>query len=436
MKKWKTAIALACAMLLACSNTTWAEEQTDDSISTALNDAAGGNYGLLTQEQKNATEAKIRAFKETYIRDWMSEVEKEIQIIRYLVQNTQFENREGACGTAYDALVLGKAKCAGYADAFLHMAQACGLEAKYILSDTHAWNLVKLNGNWYHVDVTWEDPTVEGSCSSGDGSCNGYGFGELRSKFINLTDEEIKNYKGHQNWYPDTEAAVSKEYGLKKILSLISEFDINDYGTTVENANQRMGEVLKYSGARQFTFTTKEALSEEVSKYVSERIDNREGMLYILVRYLKGTNQLECLEAEREVRKNVAAMVREKYYHGEAIFKSVPLLNFDLYDDGSGGYYATEVRNVRFNYKEGVETKKYHYTIRYIDKNGQQVGLQTGMAAGQEQVNFQYPEGYSFISSRPETYRKIKGESFQQLRDPEQGITMGHADCEIEITVK
>lgn len=43
-------------------------------------------------------------------------------------------------------------------DAFLQTAKLCGLDARYIHNSSHAWNLVKLDGDWYHVDVTWEDP--------------------------------------------------------------------------------------------------------------------------------------------------------------------------------------------------------------------------------------------------------------------------------------
>ena len=25
----------------------------------------------------------------------------------------------------------------------------------------HAWNLIKIDGEWYHIDVTWDDPTPD-----------------------------------------------------------------------------------------------------------------------------------------------------------------------------------------------------------------------------------------------------------------------------------
>ena len=29
-------------------------------------------------------------------------------------------------------------------------------------NDQHIWNVVKINGDWYQVDVTWDDPLIEG----------------------------------------------------------------------------------------------------------------------------------------------------------------------------------------------------------------------------------------------------------------------------------
>ena len=50
--------------------------------------------------------------------------------------------------------------CQAYALAFLALAEAAGLEADLVTSDAmdHAWNHVRVDGAWYHVDVTRDDP--------------------------------------------------------------------------------------------------------------------------------------------------------------------------------------------------------------------------------------------------------------------------------------
>ena len=57
----------------------------------------------------------------------------------------------------YGVFVNKKAVCAGYAKAFQYLLNMCGIECTYVTSDSHAWNLIKLEGDYYHIDVTWGD---------------------------------------------------------------------------------------------------------------------------------------------------------------------------------------------------------------------------------------------------------------------------------------
>lgn len=65
--------------------------------------------------------------------------------------------------TEYDALVNGVAVCQGYAEAYMDLLHRAGVECVVVDSEAmnHGWNLVKLEGQWYHVDVTWDDPSPD-----------------------------------------------------------------------------------------------------------------------------------------------------------------------------------------------------------------------------------------------------------------------------------
>ena len=59
-------------------------------------------------------------------------------------------------------IIYAKSVCEGYSKAFSYLCQSVGIEC-ICISGTgngggHMWNMVKLNGNWYHMDVTWDDP--------------------------------------------------------------------------------------------------------------------------------------------------------------------------------------------------------------------------------------------------------------------------------------
>ena len=78
--------------------------------------------------------------------------------------------------SAYGAMVVGKSVCQGYALAFGDLCNRLGISWKYVqgMPDgvieypdgtsepnyTHGWNAVQVDGYWYFVDVTWDDPSA------------------------------------------------------------------------------------------------------------------------------------------------------------------------------------------------------------------------------------------------------------------------------------
>ncbi len=62
--------------------------------------------------------------------------------------------------SAYGCLVNGIAVCNGYALAYSYILDEIGCESYVASSEgmNHAWNLVNIDGNWMHVDLTWDDP--------------------------------------------------------------------------------------------------------------------------------------------------------------------------------------------------------------------------------------------------------------------------------------
>ena len=152
-----------------------------------------------TTDQQNKYNRIVSEFKSKYINKDMTAFEKEMMIIQYLVQNVEYDYQNylnntipAESYTAYGALVNKVAVCSGYADAFKVLCDACDIQSVVVSSSAmnHAWNQVYLEGKWYHVDVTWEDPII------GDSPKNDYGFNKLRNEYINLTDSAMMS-KSH-----------------------------------------------------------------------------------------------------------------------------------------------------------------------------------------------------------------------------------------------
>ena len=66
--------------------------------------------------------------------------------------------------SAYGMFKNGYAVCEGYAEAYSLLLNLVGITSTTITGfagENHMWNLVKLDGTWYHADPTWDDPVPD-----------------------------------------------------------------------------------------------------------------------------------------------------------------------------------------------------------------------------------------------------------------------------------
>ena len=102
-----------------------------------------------------------------------SDYEK-IKIVHdYLIDNVEYDTTVLGSNiyNIYGALVSKKCVCEGYAKAFQYLMNELGIDNAIVIgtatnsnneTENHAWNYVKLDNNWYAVDVTWDDPIIIG----------------------------------------------------------------------------------------------------------------------------------------------------------------------------------------------------------------------------------------------------------------------------------
>ncbi|MCM1579089.1 MAG: hypothetical protein NC078_09860 [Ruminococcus sp.] len=94
--------------------------------------------------------------------DSMSDFEKMKIFHDYLVLNVESSTDDPYADSVYGALVEKKALCEGFAKAFSYLCNIAGIENMIVTGFTdvdHMWNMVKTEGNWYHVDVGWDKPS-------------------------------------------------------------------------------------------------------------------------------------------------------------------------------------------------------------------------------------------------------------------------------------
>ncbi|MBO5213921.1 MAG: hypothetical protein J6B86_04045 [Clostridia bacterium] len=96
----------------------------------------------------------------------MTQYEIEKVLHDRIVLHCNYREAENA-HNAYGALVNGAAVCEGITKAFQHLCRSVGIETLFVFGKSsnpttgvvegHAWNIVKIDKSYYHVDVTWDN---------------------------------------------------------------------------------------------------------------------------------------------------------------------------------------------------------------------------------------------------------------------------------------
>ena len=103
-----------------------------------------------------------------------SDYDKIREVHNWLIDNIEYDVNLNADEpySISGALTEGKAVCEGYARSFKYIMDELEIPCVLISgtgtnsngeTESHAWNYVQLDGNWYAVDVTWDDPIIVGN---------------------------------------------------------------------------------------------------------------------------------------------------------------------------------------------------------------------------------------------------------------------------------
>lgn len=85
-----------------------------------------------------------------------NDYDKAFAIANWFVENVTFSESTDLSNTCYGALVKKEAVCDGYAKAYDFLCKKAGLYTIYVSSwyEMHAWNMIRINNSWYHIDVS------------------------------------------------------------------------------------------------------------------------------------------------------------------------------------------------------------------------------------------------------------------------------------------
>lgn len=113
---------------------------------------------------------------------YATQIEQELYVHDAINDMTAYNTNAEMSQSAYSALVTGHTVCAGYARAFQYVMQQLGYCSYYCTGSAdggdHAWNIIEIEGNFYNVDLTWDDSISEA-------------YGAKVYTYFNLTDSAI-----------------------------------------------------------------------------------------------------------------------------------------------------------------------------------------------------------------------------------------------------
>lgn len=138
----------------------------------------GFSTGRVGHSTDELIEAKLKLYRviPTITNPGMTDEEKVKAVHDWLCRNIHYgyiryigtDEVAADSYTASGPMNYETAVCSGYAEAFKRFMDYMGIDSKYVEGTgynslypnggSHAWNQVKIDGKWYNMDVTWDDP--------------------------------------------------------------------------------------------------------------------------------------------------------------------------------------------------------------------------------------------------------------------------------------
>ncbi|MER2119123.1 MAG: transglutaminase domain-containing protein [Solibacillus sp.] len=154
-------------------------------------------YRMARQEEKWIVD-EIQAILKKRIHPVMSTLQKILIVHDYIARTYSYERHtEGSPFAVYTFMNEKHGVCMAYALLFEKMMEVLEIPCYYVIgkaagegTEGHAWNMVKIDDHWYHVDVTWNDI----------GSIPGK---EVRYRYFLVADEKMRHdHEWNEDHYP------------------------------------------------------------------------------------------------------------------------------------------------------------------------------------------------------------------------------------------
>lgn len=220
---------------------------------------------------------------------WLSRVDTNDA---YAVEKVIYENLINTCsyseegthaGNIYGAMVLGLARCEGYAKAMCMALRSAGIESLILTGEArtsasneeartekHAWNIVNINGSYCQLDSTWDDPD------------NALSFDTCYAYF-NLTDEEMYRSRSIDDIY--------KKWALPACVNNAFSYHMqsNAFIPVEMDSGEAIKALLQQADSSERNYITGKFQTEEQMLAFTENLDTWISDWYYEMKFSKGS---------------------------------------------------------------------------------------------------------------------------------------------------
>lgn len=314
-------------------------------------------------KDSNLTETEMAVkIVECIISSSMNDFQKVLEIHDWLIFNVDYDQTYSKY-SAQNAFVDRSCVCQGYAEAFELLAEAAGLEATFVAgiatnsdgqTESHAWNQVKISGNWYNVDVTWDDPTYSGK-SANDHSGNRYDY------FLISKAQLEKDHRADS--YYEGEKSCSSNYD--RVIVLKTAANTGRYGdvAVVTNINEANSGIKTYMDKNK-TFMNLWIYDTSVNEsnstvYIQNFVASLQYPISLSTFYPSNNGIIKC----------PIGIQTSSDWNAIPVVKNVDEFKDLLDKKGDAGVTTYSVRYEATNGQPVIEASKYGFRISYIPYN-------------------------------------------------------------------
>jgi hypothetical protein len=207
-----------------------------------------------SEQEAEDYQAKMQPEIDAYLAalaDCDSDYEKSLVLYQSLIQNVDYDLESENNQNILSVFLGKKTVCQGYACAAQYLLHQAGIETAIVTGSgqgqSHAWNLVRLDGEYYYMDVTWGAADYNGTAAPKE---NGINYG-----YLNITTEELLRNHSPQVSFPLEECTQTADNYYVREGLLFEDWDADAIGQKLTDAFAGGEESvsLKFSDASLFT---------------------------------------------------------------------------------------------------------------------------------------------------------------------------------------